>query len=332
MPFELDPEQRDGGAQAEVRPSAVQELSWLLYGIIRGYPPARERSAAAIVEAGPALRAEALSMLQSDAICLPDLSILAERIGVLNADEADTFLAGFERATQLDGVGLQLLSESPTDKQLTLERLDRLRNDAQLARDYAKLLGRIWDLGRDEWDDVGRETVRRTCAAWADELRKGTPFLDLLPRKHILRNPDRPALSALIERRERVVLSPGYFCKPRGGFVIDMATFVHIGGPVEPAQDGADRSGSEMVANRLKVLSDATRVGLLRQLTESPASVTDLARRFRLAQPTVTNHVRMLREAGLLEARKDGARVVYAAPRERLAKLMGDTMHILLEH
>lgn len=90
--------------------------------------------------------------------------------------------------------------------------------------------------------------------------------------------------------------------------------------------------GTEMVANRLKVLSDATMVGLLRQLTESLASVTDLARRFRLAQPTATNHVRMLREAGLLEARKDGAPVVYAAPRERLAKLMGDTMHILLEH
>jgi DNA-binding transcriptional ArsR family regulator len=46
----------------------------------------------------------------------------------------------------------------------------------------------------------------------------------------------------------------------------------------------------------------------------------------------VSNHVRLLRDAGLLESRKDGARVLYAAPRDRLERVLEDTRHLLVEH
>jgi DNA-binding transcriptional ArsR family regulator len=118
-----------------------------------------------------------------------------------------------------------------------------------------------------------------------------------------------------------------------GGFLIDMTTYMHLGGPASPADaERVRREESDLIANRLKVLSDGTRVALLRDLALEPASVMDLARRFHLAQPTVSTHVRLLREAGLLDSKKDGARVVYSAPRERLDRVFEDTRHLLLEH
>ena len=128
------------------------------------------------------------------------------------------------------------------------------------------------------------------------------------------------------------MLSPLYFCPPRGGIVIDTTDFVHVGGPMQPVEgERVRREESEQLATRLKVLADGTRVSLLRQLTEEPATVMDLARRFGLAQPTVSNHVRLLRDAGLLDARRDGARVVYRVAPERLERLLDDTRQVLLE-
>jgi DNA-binding transcriptional ArsR family regulator len=127
-------------------------------------------------------------------------------------------------------------------------------------------------------------------------------------------------------------MTPMFFVA-RGGFVVDMTTYVHFGAPANPADaNRMRREESELIAARLKVLADGTRVGLLRDLLLEPASVMDLARRFHLAQPTVSNHVRLLRDAGLLESRKDGGRVVYSAPRERLDRVLEDTRHLLLEH
>lgn len=330
MPFEVDSETAIE-VEVEVRPSAVQELSWLLYVVGEGKPLPSRRSTPAILEAAPALRQEFLALWGSETFCLPDLSILAERIGALLTDDADPFLAGLERAALADGAGLDLLSETTEDRELTLERMEKLRADRGLVRRYCRVLAQVWDLGRQEWEQVGRQSVQQACHVWAQELRQGARLQDLLPAKHILKKTEK-GLGGLLEQRPRVVLSPMYFCHPRGGYVIDMTSFVHVGGPVDPELDeGLHRTESEQVANRLKVLSDGTRVALLRQLALAPASVMDLSRRFRLAQPTVSNHVRLLRDAGLLESQRDGARVVYTAPRERLGRLLAETQHVLLE-
>jgi ArsR family transcriptional regulator len=112
-----------------------------------------------------------------------------------------------------------------------------------------------------------------------------------------------------------------------------VTSFVHIGTPAAPGDvESLHRAESERVAERLKVLADGTRVAVLRQLSREPASVMDLSRRFRLAQPTVSNHVKLLRDAGLLDARKDGARVVYSASRERVSRLLAEAEHLLLDH
>jgi len=62
------------------------------------------------------------------------------------------------------------------------------------------------------------------------------------------------------------------------------------------------------------VLSDPTRVMLLSHLAASPMSITDLASYYGFSQPTVSVHIKMLREAGLLESEKSGSHTLYRAP------------------
>jgi DNA-binding transcriptional ArsR family regulator len=324
MPFEVAGD-RTPAQRVEVRPSAVLELTWVLCHLHwhRKLPAVPGLEAEA-----PALRDE-IEACWGGGGCLADAPILAERLGTLLTDEADTFLREFDRAVAMDGVGLELRSETPEDRQATLDRLDLLRREPALRRRYGALLTRLWELLRPSWAETGREVVRRACLEWSQRLRQGADFRDLMPGKH-------PCCDAgqepLLRERPRIVLTPMYFV-PRGGFLIDMTTYVHLGGPASPTDaDRLLREESDLIANRLKVLSDGTRVALLRDLALSPASVMDLARRFHLAQPTVSTHVRLLREAGLLESRKDGARVLYTAPRERLDRVLEDTRHLLLEH
>jgi ArsR family transcriptional regulator len=312
--------------QVEVQPSAVLELTWIVEKLHWHQEPEWLRQ-----DEAATLRAQLEAMWPNEDLeCAPaEMSILAERVGALLTDEADSFLGGLERAARLDGVGLELRSETPAVREATIARLERLRREPGLARNYAALLGSVWDLVRQDWEDVGREAVHRTCTEWSHRLRQGGRIWDLLPSKHIAH---KPAMEALLTQRPRVVLTPLHF-SARGGFVIDMTTFVHVGGPANLAGvEELRRRESEEIAARMKVLADGTRVALLRELAAEPASVMDLARRFELAQPTVSNHVRLMRDAGLLESRKEGPKVVYRVPREQLERLLDDTRHLLLEH
>jgi DNA-binding transcriptional ArsR family regulator len=326
MPFEVD-SVPGRPVRVEVLPSAVLELTWLLHVLGRKFD---EIGGYDWLQPAAAELREELTDLWGDGFgCVSDTSILAERVGGLLTDEADTFLDGLERAAQLDGAGLELRSESRQDRDATLGRLERLRTELGLARRYAGALRRVWDLARPEWEGTGRDVVRQTGIEWAERLRQGASVGDLLPERHLVRRADMVSLQTL---RPRVVLSPMWFVNA-GGFVVDMTTYVHLGGPAKPpSEHDLRRKEADWIASRMKVLSDATRVGLLRELAYEPASVMDLARRFGLAQPTVSSHVRLLREAGLLDSRKDGPRIVYSVPRDQLGAMLDQARHLLLEH
>ena len=323
MPFEVD-DDPERPPPVEVRPSAVLELAWLLNILQRPYEATGYEW---LTSADPALGDEVTHLWEDGYGCQTDVSILAERIGALLSDEADTFLDGLERATQLDTAGLELRSETRQDREATLSQLEHLRRDPELTRRYAALLRRIWELARPEWERTGLAEMRRVAAEWSDRLRQGASPQDLMPGRHLLHRPD---LASLLRQRPRVVLSPMYFVGA-GGFVVDMTSYVHVGGPARTVNvELVRRKESDLIASRMKVLADPTRVALLRELAHDPASVMDLARRFRLAQPTVSNHVRVLRDAGLLESHKDGPRVVYSVPRDLLGRMLDETRHLLL--
>jgi ArsR family transcriptional regulator len=78
----------------------------------------------------------------------------------------------------------------------------------------------------------------------------------------------------------------------------------------EPIQ----RNDAEKLAGVLKALADPARLRLLSLIQSSPegeACVCDLTEPVGLSQPTVSHHLRILTEAGLLEREKRGVWAYY---------------------
>jgi DNA-binding transcriptional ArsR family regulator len=71
----------------------------------------------------------------------------------------------------------------------------------------------------------------------------------------------------------------------------------------------------------LQVLADPVRLGLVESLAREPCSVGVLAERFPISRPAVSRHLRLLREAGLVDSVVDGTRHVYRVRPEGVAML-----------
>ena len=59
-------------------------------------------------------------------------------------------------------------------------------------------------------------------------------------------------------------------------------------------------------------LSDPTRRQVLERLAERPRAVGEIAEGLPVSRPAVSQHLKVLKEAGLVSDRQDGARRIYA--------------------
>jgi ArsR family transcriptional regulator len=81
---------------------------------------------------------------------------------------------------------------------------------------------------------------------------------------------------------------------------------------------------AERVAPLLKALADPVRLRLMSLVASHPggeACVCDLSDAFDLSQPTISHHLKVLHDAGLLDRDKRGVWVYYSARTGALASL-----------
>jgi ArsR family transcriptional regulator len=81
---------------------------------------------------------------------------------------------------------------------------------------------------------------------------------------------------------------------------------------------------AEQVAPLLKALAEPVRLRLMSLIASHPggeACVCDLNGAFDLSQPTISHHLKVLNEAGLVDRDKRGVWVYYRARTEALATL-----------
>jgi len=84
------------------------------------------------------------------------------------------------------------------------------------------------------------------------------------------------------------------------------------------------REQAEDVAPLLKALADPVRLRLMSLVAShagGEACVCDLTGAFELSQPTISHHLKVLREAGLLDREKRGVWVYYRARTSSLTSL-----------
>jgi DNA-binding transcriptional ArsR family regulator len=71
----------------------------------------------------------------------------------------------------------------------------------------------------------------------------------------------------------------------------------------------------------LSAIADPSRRAMLERLAGGPLTAGELAADLPIARPGVSRHLRVLREAGLVEVRHDAQRRVYSLRHEPLAEI-----------
>jgi DNA-binding transcriptional ArsR family regulator len=74
-------------------------------------------------------------------------------------------------------------------------------------------------------------------------------------------------------------------------------------------------------AQALQALGDPTRRAVLEELRDGPRAVGEIAARLPVSRPAVSQHLRVLKEAGLVSERQNGTRHLYRVDPDGLAEL-----------
>ena len=72
-----------------------------------------------------------------------------------------------------------------------------------------------------------------------------------------------------------------------------------------------------------RALGDETRQRILEMLLEKEMSVSDIVDAFHISQPTISHHLNVLRQLGLVTSRKEGKQVFYATHRDSVMRCCG---------
>jgi DNA-binding transcriptional ArsR family regulator len=303
------------GPAVVVRPSIAVELEWVLAAAYRPESRSDNPALADLYRRRPDLAERVRTFWGSgprrsgtgcDGHHL-ELLALAHHGGMLYGDDGDELLARLEALCSEAPVDLPLPSETERDRAEALDRLARLRRSRPLRRRYVALVAEVWAEIRGAWTETLRPAVEAAVAArsriaesgegWAEVVGDAEHFDGLLDR-----------LVSGLGPEDELAVVPAFFT--HRGLLVALPGVVILGVRTGPpvAAGVAERARGASVARRLKALADPTRLAILATLAEGPRTVTELSQRFALAQPTVSNHVKLLDQSGLVVRRPSGTR------------------------
>jgi DNA-binding transcriptional ArsR family regulator len=84
-------------------------------------------------------------------------------------------------------------------------------------------------------------------------------------------------------------------------------------------------------ADLCSALADPTRLLLLYALSDQPRNVSELTQELKVPQPTVSRHLKVLREGGLVKATRQGASVQYELTDHRVIEALDILRSVLRE-
>ncbi len=75
-----------------------------------------------------------------------------------------------------------------------------------------------------------------------------------------------------------------------------------------------------------KALSDETRQSILKMLQRREMSVGEIVEGFNISQPTISHHLNVLKNVGLVTGRKEGKQIFYSINQENVEECCGKMM------
>ena len=318
----------DGAEQSiRVAPSAALELMWVMHfgeadhehgGPFAALDAARVRFGAELTR----LRDDGMPQYSTEMI------VLGHRSDTLLDLDLKRFFARIGDAIADPSPLPSLRSESAEEIATTRARLERLRTDGEYRKRYVELLQEIWASVEDEWETEGRPAVVAESQRWTRALADGATFRKVLDTNRLWHG--RPEVDTIADEaagQSSLILNPCWF----GGkiHILELDGLVYVGRGIRQ-RDMSYRKVAAEISTSIKALADPTRLAILLRLAREPASVTDLARQFDLSQPTVSAHVQVLREAGLIDERTVGRSAMLSASEEGLRRLFAGAQESLL--
>jgi len=79
----------------------------------------------------------------------------------------------------------------------------------------------------------------------------------------------------------------------------------------------------------MRALADPTRREILRALRSGDLTAGDIAARFEMTAPSISHHLNVLKDAGLVSALRDGRHIIYSLNSTTLQDLMAELMEFV---
>jgi DNA-binding transcriptional ArsR family regulator len=283
--------------------SVVFELSWCLHAAFSEYLRAMHPILDRLYQERDDLRRRVVEFWpQGEPSCV-ESEFMAFHGGVLDAVDFATYREGCETALLTLPEEPGLASETEEVRLATWDRLRQLRESDTLRRRYFDLLSEIWDYVAPWWDTVGKSAAEQASKDARRRMADGTEWNEMVTAECHTYHEHLPDIIDKQRSGHRVVLVP---CALFGrGLYLELPDCTVVGMAASDLVRTA-RAETQQVVGSLRALADPTRLAIFHSLRSGPTTVGDIAKTFSLAQPTVSMHVKRLREAGLVDTSRKG--------------------------
>jgi DNA-binding transcriptional ArsR family regulator len=251
-----------------------------------------------------------------------ELALFAHLSGTLFQESVAPLIAALD-ATAASVFEIPALpGEDPEDEAIIRRHILELRADPDRRAVYVQLVRDAWRVLEPEARS-GLAAGRRAVSELNKRLA-AMPWRSAIPEwATAWCTTSEPLLDPAADAGQLTIVP--MFLNERGKFMLNMPglSVLSYVPRAKPGEFRTPRELAETIATRHKVVSDPTRLQLLGTLIRRGATVGELASLYDLSQPTVSVHMKQLRESGLVWSERDGAQVVYRTDYSRLRELLG---------
>jgi ArsR family transcriptional regulator len=193
--------------------------------------------------------------------------------------------------------------------------------EPEVMKRYVGLLEQLWAWLEPIWLSEGLNDASKASLEFVEKFHQSQDILAALPIHHFVQFEASAQTIRQVMQRGSVTIIPLFFASS-GGFNFDFGDKHFIGYGIQ-TEDAHRRLFGEVAtsANRIKALADPTRLMLLTLLARYQhfeMSVSDFANQLGVTQPTISGHIKLLREAEFVTLEKKGNKSLYQVNKEAI--------------
>ncbi len=309
-------------------PSLACDLSWLIHVATRPSWRPRFPTLSDLFDTRPDLveRVGQFWPGQSD-LCFTEMLCLVQHAGMLGETNPEALWAGMRAAVETAPTDLPLESEDPDERLIFLDRLQQFKDFPELFERYLELLRDLWSMVDERWQAALPE-LRNSGHLAAERINRNGLVSGMIDCECSVFKAHLPEINESLNQGKPLLVAPCFFFGK--GLYLEFPGLTLIGSGFESSDMGA-RARTKALALRLKTVADPTRLALLHYLATSPSTVSDLATSFDLAQPTVSMHMKSLRESGLVRAERHAGKMQLSADPVAVEQLLNELRNVVAQ-